>query len=380
MEILPRGSPEGDRQANGQAERAVREIKRQVRVLKSATEARLGRRFQEKDPLLTWLPRHAAELLNRYRVGTDGKTAEKRRCGRNWHKPALALGEKIYVKPAVDKKRKNDLEPKMVEGRYVGHHGRTGAVMVLTEKGVVRGVSFRHQTDAERWSTGFLDEIKGFPWKFKPDDREAGFPAVPLQVGAVPPPIARPTESPPRPQRKMYVLKADIEKHGPTDECVACTRLFLGERSKDPHSDKCRERIQKLMEEDDAGRAHLEEYKWRRAEQEATAEDPEAGPGAQVPDQPMVDTKEGESKDSEGKQVKRPLEDDGFSELADRIKARIRARESQTTGGSSSSSELMLEDSRQASRPAAAGPTGRSWSRTCGSVPPRNRRKIFERQ
>ena len=85
--------------------------------------------------------------------------------------------------------------------------------MVLTADGVARGVSFRRQTDAERWDPEGLDQVKGFPCKFKPESRGADAPAIQEEVGETPPPIARPTELPPRPQRKMYILKADIEKY-----------------------------------------------------------------------------------------------------------------------------------------------------------------------
>ena len=53
-------SPEGDHQANGLAEVGVREIKAQTRILRSQLEQRLGSRIDEKDPLMSWIPRHAA--------------------------------------------------------------------------------------------------------------------------------------------------------------------------------------------------------------------------------------------------------------------------------------------------------------------------------
>ena len=42
MKVILRESPVGDHQANGDAECAVREIKRQVRVLRYALEERMG--------------------------------------------------------------------------------------------------------------------------------------------------------------------------------------------------------------------------------------------------------------------------------------------------------------------------------------------------
>ena len=53
-------SPEGDHQANGLAEVGVREITAQTRILRSQLEQRFGSRIDEKDPLMSWIPRHAA--------------------------------------------------------------------------------------------------------------------------------------------------------------------------------------------------------------------------------------------------------------------------------------------------------------------------------
>jgi hypothetical protein len=225
-------------------------------------------------------------LLNRYRVGEDGKTAEKKRCGRDWHKPALSFGEKVYVKPVGEKKRKNDLEHRMVEGRYVGHHGRTGAITILTKDGVVRGASFRRQTDADRWNAEGLDEVRGFPWNLKPEARNTEAPIIQESASAPPPPIAMPMELPPKAQRRRYVLRADVEKYGPTDECIACTRIVLGEKTKEPHTEACRKRMEQLMAEDDAGRVRLEEHRRKqRGEVQGGVREPDLDNSASIPTQ-----------------------------------------------------------------------------------------------
>ena len=78
VEAVQRTSPEGDRQANGLAEVGVREIKGQIRVLRSQLEENLGRRLEADEPLHAWLPRHAANCINRFRIGSDGRTPEQR--------------------------------------------------------------------------------------------------------------------------------------------------------------------------------------------------------------------------------------------------------------------------------------------------------------
>ena len=57
----------------------VREIKAQLRILRSQLEQRLGSRIDEKDPLMSWIPRHAASCVSRYRIMDDGRTPDQRR-------------------------------------------------------------------------------------------------------------------------------------------------------------------------------------------------------------------------------------------------------------------------------------------------------------
>ena len=66
-------SPEGDHAANGLAEVGVRESKAQTRILTSQLEQRLGNRIDEKDPLMSWKPRHAANCKSRYQLMDDGR-------------------------------------------------------------------------------------------------------------------------------------------------------------------------------------------------------------------------------------------------------------------------------------------------------------------
>ena len=87
VELVLMTSPEGDHQANGLAEVGVREIK---------AEQLLGSRIDEKDPLMSWIPRHAANCVSRYRIMDDGRTHDQRRCGRNWKRPVMEFGESVH--------------------------------------------------------------------------------------------------------------------------------------------------------------------------------------------------------------------------------------------------------------------------------------------
>ena len=93
VELVLMTSPEGGHAANGLVEVGVREIKAQTRILVSQLEQRLGNRTDEKDPLMSWIPRHAANCVSRYKLMDDGRTPEQRRCGKTWKRPVAEFGE-----------------------------------------------------------------------------------------------------------------------------------------------------------------------------------------------------------------------------------------------------------------------------------------------
>ena len=99
VELVLMTSPEGDHQANGLAEVGVREIKAQTRILRSQLEQRLGCRSDDKDPWMSWIPRHAANCVSRYRIMDDGRTPDQRRCGKTWKRPVVEFGESVHFRP-----------------------------------------------------------------------------------------------------------------------------------------------------------------------------------------------------------------------------------------------------------------------------------------
>ena len=77
-------TPAGDSRANGRAERAVQAIEKQVRVLKIATENVFGQKIRVGSPAFAWLILHAADILTKYQVMTDGRTSYERIKGRKY--------------------------------------------------------------------------------------------------------------------------------------------------------------------------------------------------------------------------------------------------------------------------------------------------------
>ena len=71
VEVIPPGPPEGAHMASGRVEMAVREVKRQCRTLRISGEPNTSVRIADDSPLLSWLPRFAAQIMNKMRIGKD---------------------------------------------------------------------------------------------------------------------------------------------------------------------------------------------------------------------------------------------------------------------------------------------------------------------
>ena len=115
-------SPVGESQSNGVVEKAIDEIEGMVRTLKSALEERLGWKIDPKHPVLTWLVEWSASLINKFRVGKDGKTPEQRHKGlERSHRPIAEFGESVWYMPlSTPSSQMEKMEVKMMDGVWLG--------------------------------------------------------------------------------------------------------------------------------------------------------------------------------------------------------------------------------------------------------------------
>ena len=164
IEVLPKGPPVGDHQANGLVEVAVRTIKRQCRVIRLSTENELCMRIPDDHPCLTWLPRFASNLIVKYKLGSDGMTAYQRSCGKRWKRPAVQFMEKVHFKK-IGELGPSTYASRMGEGHFIGYHDRTASVLVMTKDGIQKGKSLLRQTEVDAWNTDGFNQLFGTPWQ-----------------------------------------------------------------------------------------------------------------------------------------------------------------------------------------------------------------------
>ena len=187
----------------------------------------------------------------------------------------MEFGEKIYFKEATYHQHANALEPKMLEGRYLGHHGRTGALLAITSEGVRRGKGLRRLPESERWTEVGWKELRGLPWEVEARERKAKVPI--MDPNEAPQLIIPPVAVQGPVQRGFYVLAPDVKHFNPTEGCRGCESVVLHGKVLPglSHTQACRERFERLLEGDEAGRRRLE--KIRRGKRGAQAN---VGPGA----------------------------------------------------------------------------------------------------
>ena len=75
-------SPPGDSKGNGFIERGVRSVEEMTRTLKLDLERRLGARLEVNHGAFPWLVEHATDLINKFLVAKDGRTAYERLKGK----------------------------------------------------------------------------------------------------------------------------------------------------------------------------------------------------------------------------------------------------------------------------------------------------------
>ena len=114
--MIPQGPLEGDHMANGRVEMAVRDVKRQCRTLRISAEHDTEVRIADD----SWLPRFAEQVMNKMRIGKDGKTREMRRTCRWWRKPLALFGEKVWFRK-IGEDGVSSFASRMTRGIFVGH-------------------------------------------------------------------------------------------------------------------------------------------------------------------------------------------------------------------------------------------------------------------
>ena len=268
--MLLEESPVGESQSNGTVERAVQDVQGMTRVIKEGLEEKLGERITTEHNLVPWLVKHAAQLVTRYRIREDGKTAHEKIRGKKFRRETAEFGECVwYLKPGT--KGKEKWVSRWGDGVWLGIRDESGETIIGTKQGTIKVATFRRKGDpAERWNKEEIMGIVGVPWEPVP-----GSGRVELKSRVVFPEERKKPESPTegeekeKKERREYITMADLKKYGFTMKgCEGCKAAMTALHVKKPgvkvkftakeHSQECRNRIEEAL-------AIQEPDRWQKA-------------------------------------------------------------------------------------------------------------------
>ena len=192
-EVIPEESPVGDHQANGEIENAIKELEKQIRVLKLGLEQKIQLVLKDDHPLMAWLPEYAGFLLSRFQVAADGKTAYERLKGKSYRRELVDYGEQVMFMPVVHGGKLSKLDTKWSFGRFCGIRPRTNEMYIMTPDGILKTRSVRRLPEPDRWKQDDWDNLSGVPWAHKPVRQKLpGIAPIPISDEPLPPQQAQP--------------------------------------------------------------------------------------------------------------------------------------------------------------------------------------------
>jgi hypothetical protein len=243
----------GDSKGNGFAERAVQSIEEMVRVHKLALESRIKTKLPCTHEIMSWLVEHAADVLNRYSVGSDGRTPYQRLKGRKFVGHMLEFGCPIMFRVS-GKVAGGIMQERWYPGIWLGKKLHTDEHLCMKEDGlVVRSRAVRENSQEVKLED--YNKLKSTPH----DPLGTIKSAIQNQRKPVTLKEHEEDELECKP-RRAKITRDIVSKFGPSHGCPKCRAIERGDRGHEAvgHSAKCRERMEEQMMGDPVFRSRVE--------------------------------------------------------------------------------------------------------------------------
>ena len=156
-ETIQQQSQRYSHQSNGGAG-MVQTIRNQIKAYKIQIEKNSGITIKDNNPLLTWLPRHAASQDTRFHKRQDSTTpAYEKIRHTSYQNPILLVGEAVACRrPGA---LVNKLESAWLEGIWLGRDSKTDEHLIGTPNGMVRSRALKRSVERRRWDPSLLNAI-----------------------------------------------------------------------------------------------------------------------------------------------------------------------------------------------------------------------------
>lgn len=152
-----------DSKSNGRAEGAVRRLESQVRALKIATERNVGVVMDVHSAVFAWLVEHAADVLTKCSVGSDGRTPYERMKQNKYHGEMVEFGSMVMVK-LQGKLQGGIMREGWIPGLWLGKRWTTDEHLVSIASGkVVRARDVRLFPLDQAFDLEYFKNVVGTP-------------------------------------------------------------------------------------------------------------------------------------------------------------------------------------------------------------------------
>ena len=179
-----RAAPTGHSQSQGSVGNAQRTLYGQLRTLLSQVQESTGLKLTSESPMFTWCVKHAQWLINRYLIGSDGKTAYSTRWSRGYNGALCMFGEWIDAKLPINRKVKI---PKggsqWFSGVYFGKDTEADEVILGNENGVFKVRTVKRRPPSQQWNATGVSKLLSVPWQPKGDGVDSTAFVMPLDLG-----------------------------------------------------------------------------------------------------------------------------------------------------------------------------------------------------
>ena len=240
-------SPVRASKSNGKVERAVRTWRNKVRVLRSHLERRMGKEVPKEHPMMEWIYVWAAQVVTKFHVKENGKTAYEDMTGHKARHNVYGIGEKVQFMVTPDKTDRDKDAPGYQFGVFIGIIARTTEYLIAAKGQIFKCRSVRRLVERSQYDEGCLDEVKAGFREYVKNGAKSKYdlagPSV-IHGGECPRSDGR-AYAP----RKTKLRKDYFERFGYTTGCPGCLWTEFGIGYHSAHSPECRERMEKEMRE-----------------------------------------------------------------------------------------------------------------------------------
>ena len=110
----------------------------QLRTIKHDVQSKFKKRIDVDSVLFGWLIPHITDAMNKYKVGTDGRTAFKRITGHKCTHFVLGFAETVDYILETEKGKQFKADSRVGVGVFLGYVWRTTEYLVGTKDGIFR--------------------------------------------------------------------------------------------------------------------------------------------------------------------------------------------------------------------------------------------------